>query len=462
MSSKFKVLIAEDDEMLRNLYEMLVRSEVTDLIEVAEDGLVAAKILSDNSDISLIISDYDMPIKNGGELYLKDIREKKIPTILISGRIINEIPNFDEFINDNVKNIYLTKPADLESLVEILKHRKKEFSESNQTLPHTQTSLNEFIKENSLTATPLKLLKRYGNDSLDVYVKVHHDRLTKIIAKENSFSLDLKTIEEYEQKGINEVYITKDAFLIITKHMVNQLTIKARQLKKVSPLDIAGLQVNVSLYNLKELGINEEQINSVNEILEETVHSIFTDRTIENKIKELMKDYSFHTSHSVLLMYVASMILKKTNLPYQKTLKKISLAAFFHDLSLNNEYVEQEHLGVNPKSDPPSNAKKRLNEHPFASAEYLNKISDDTFSEVKKIIEEHHESPDGRGYPRSLSANQISPLSALFILAHEIAINLYRNNYNKEMLTLMLKNIEPTYAQGNFKNLFEASKKAFN
>lgn len=462
MSSKFKVLVAEDDEILASFYEMVLRSEITDSIFIAKDGSVAAKKLNEDSDFHLIISDYDMPYKNGGDLYFKDIQKRHIPTILITGRLRQEVPKLEEFENDNTKNIYFQKPIEVPVLLEHLRSFKQEFTKTLiDTEKNPASSLEKYISQNYLTVMPLNILKRYGFDSIDVHVKLHADRLTKIIAKENSFSLDQKTLEEYEGKGISEVYLHKDAFLTITKHMINQLTIKARQLKKVSPLDIAGLQVNVSLHNLKELGINDEQINSVNEILEETIQSVFVDKSIEAKIKELMKDYNYHVSHSVLLMYVASNILKKTSLPFQKTLKKIALAAFFHDLSIDSDTANCELQGLNPKLEPSSHLKKRLLEHSRKSAELLKRSDDDTFNEVKKIIEEHHESPNGKGYPRGLNATQISPLSALFIISHEIANNLYRNEYNKEMLALMIRNLEKDYAQGNFKSFFEAAKKSF-
>lgn len=462
MNSNFKVLIAEDDEILSSLYEMLIKSEITDSVFVAKDGSIASKKLSEETDINLVISDFDMPYKNGDALYLKDIKQKKIPTILITGRTRYEIPHLEEFESDNPQNIYIQKPADIPILLDHLKNYKVSYEKNlNKTKQLELSAFEKYLKANDFTAIPIAILKRYGIDTIDVYVKLHVDRLTKIIAKENSNTIDQSTLDEYRKKGMNEVYLKRNDFLTITKNMMAELTIKARQHKKVTPIDIAGLQVNVSLHNLKELGINNEQISSVNEILEESLQTIFSDKSIEAKMKAMMKDYNYHTSHSVLLMYVASNILKKTTLPYQNTLKKIAMAAFFHDLSIDNETAECEIHVSNSKNAPDSSLKKKLIEHPFASAKLLKSTGDDTFNEANRIIQEHHESPKGNGYPRGLNATQIAPLSALFIISHEIANNLYRNDYNKEVLTLMLKNAEKDFSQGNFKNFFEATKKAF-
>ena len=88
-------------------------------------------------------------------------------------------------------------------------------------------------------------------------------------------------------------------------------------------------------------------------------------------------------------------------------------------------------------------------------------MDDDLFNEVKRIISEHHELPNGKGYPRGLTATQVSPLSALFIVAHQIANCLYRNDYRKESLGQFMTNIEADYTLGQFKSYFEAAKKSF-
>lgn len=462
MEQEFKVLVAEDDEILSCLYEMLLKSEITNSVYLAKDGSMAAKLLSEETGINLVISDFDMPYKNGDSLYLQDIKNKNIPTLLITGRTRYEIPHLNEFESDSKLNQYLQKPADIPKLLECLTSYKNEYRlKLNKTKEYQHTNFEKYLRINDFTCIPIKTLQKYGEHSIDVYIKLHQDKLTKIIAKANAQTLDKKMLQDYESKGFLELYLKKEDFLSISNTMIEQIKSNARDKNKITPTELAGLQLNISFKNLEQFGISEDQISTVNTILEDTLHTAFSDKNIEVKVKSLMKNYSYHTSHSVLLMYVASNIIKKTNLPYQPTLKKISLAAFFHDLSLDAQAVDSELIEMNPKKEGLSNLEKRLIEHPRQSALLLKKIKTDTFNEVEKIIEEHHENPNGTGYPRGLNANQIGVLSALFILSHEITNNLYRHNYNKEMLSLMLKNAAKDYSQGNYKNFYEAAKLAF-
>lgn len=460
MNEQFTIVIAEDDEMIRNLYEMILPAEYNCRLYTFQDGQEALTYLNNGGHADLVISDYDMPNLTGGQLYLQAVKNRKIPFFLITGRFLLDLADIPNFLADLPQNKYLQKPMDPKMFHYIVNDLYQNFVAKNRKNPYA-TSTPQSQDKAQLTMMPIMLLKKYGFDSTDVYIQLHQDRLTKIISKENSFSLDKKTLEEYETRGLKEVFIPKTVFETLTQHMINQLTVKARQLKKVSPLDIAGLQVNVSIKGLNDLGIHEDQINSVNEILEETIQSIFTDKTIELKIKELMKGYNYHVSHSVLLMYVASSILKKTNLPYQSTLKKIALAAFFHDISIDNDVAELEFTPQNISEEAISKEHRRLLEHPLTSLNFLEKMDDDLFNEVKRIISEHHELPNGKGYPRGLTATQVSPLSALFIVAHQIANCLYRNDYRKESLGQFMTNIEADYTLGQFKSYFEAAKKSF-
>ncbi|RPJ77811.1 MAG: response regulator, partial [Alphaproteobacteria bacterium] len=67
--AKFKVLIADDEELLQDIYEMILDSEFAcDFIKVS-DGESAIAALEKHPDINVIISDYNMPKRSGGSVY---------------------------------------------------------------------------------------------------------------------------------------------------------------------------------------------------------------------------------------------------------------------------------------------------------------------------------------------------------------------------------------------------------
>ena len=74
--------------------------------------------------------------------------------------------------------------------------------------------------------------------------------------------------------------------------------------------------------------------------------------------------------------------------------------------------------------------------------------------DVDQIIVEHHERPDGTGFPRGLFHSKVSPLSALFIIAHDI-LHYLQINQNVGMKEFIEARAE-VYSQGSFKNIFKS------
>ncbi len=474
MNHQFTIVIAENDELIRNLYELMLPIDFECRLIVFDNGFDACEYVKNHDDCHLIISDNDMPKMSGIDFYLQAGKDKKIPFILITGDYLLDLPRVKDVEFNQTERQYIIKPFDrthlknavLKSYLPYLEYQRKQaLSDGVESTKSKLLSQNfDFQLDQThgkLSKIPIHLLKRYGHESTDVFVLIHQDKFTKILAKENSFNLDTAALDGYMKKNVSYAYVPYDYFTTLSKHMINQLINKAKQLKKVTPVELAGLQLNISLSGLLDLGISTEHIESVNHIIEETIQTIFSDKIIDHKMKEIMKNFGYQTSHSVLLMYVASMILKKTNLPFHLTLKKISMAAFFHDMTLPEEICNKELYETHPDQEVAIVDKNILLNHPRMNAEMLDKMQDDLFNDVRKIILEHHELPNGKGYPKKLDSKQISSLSALFIISHHIADCLYRNDYNKESLNQYLINIEPDFHSGNFRLFFEHAKTLF-
>jgi HD-GYP domain-containing protein (c-di-GMP phosphodiesterase class II) len=89
--------------------------------------------------------------------------------------------------------------------------------------------------------------------------------------------------------------------------------------------------------------------------------------------------------------------------------------------------------------------------HPVHAADYVRKMTEIP-SDVDQIIFQHHEKADGSGFPRNLSGKFITPLSAVFIAAHEI-VEFMRTREN-ESLEVFLKENEALYHQGTFRKIW--------
>ncbi len=116
-----KILLVEDDELMRDSLEKLLRINKYD-VECAQDGQAALKILEE-AEFDLMITDLLMP-ELSGHLLIKLCREKfpDLPIIAMTG-YLEEIGKLDR--NDNKPDYFLQKPFKLDELEKIIKSLKK-------------------------------------------------------------------------------------------------------------------------------------------------------------------------------------------------------------------------------------------------------------------------------------------------------------------------------------------------
>ena len=125
-----KVLLVDDD--MRNIFAISkILREKGMLVLKAEDGKVALNILKNQSDIDLIIMDIMMPDMNGYEV-MKRIREqntfRNLPIIALTAKAMKED---EQKCIDAGANGYLTKPTDVEQLLDMI---GKQFENKQQSV----------------------------------------------------------------------------------------------------------------------------------------------------------------------------------------------------------------------------------------------------------------------------------------------------------------------------------------
>lgn len=113
---KFKILFVEDEQDLQKIVSATFQKIGFDF-HIAGNGKEALDVLVQNSDISLLVTDINMPVMNGLEL----VREAKkiIPNIKI---VIMSAHTEEEFLSEASAmgvNDYLIKPFDFMKFIDI-------------------------------------------------------------------------------------------------------------------------------------------------------------------------------------------------------------------------------------------------------------------------------------------------------------------------------------------------------
>jgi DNA-binding response OmpR family regulator len=114
-----RVLLVEDSPELRELLERNLKDHDFDVV-VAENGLSGYLKFMETLDFDVIVTDLEMPGRNGDEL-LEILRKSgyQTPAILMSGKILED-GEWQRY-KDIGFNIFLSKPFDI-NLLETLIH----------------------------------------------------------------------------------------------------------------------------------------------------------------------------------------------------------------------------------------------------------------------------------------------------------------------------------------------------
>jgi HD-GYP domain-containing protein (c-di-GMP phosphodiesterase class II) len=92
----------------------------------------------------------------------------------------------------------------------------------------------------------------------------------------------------------------------------------------------------------------------------------------------------------------------------------------------------------------------RLKNHPADIANRLKKEKLLIPIETITIIEQHHEFPDGSGFPYGISVNRFNQLSAIFIVCQQFTERLHDAKYDFDKRAEILKAIRERYSSKVF------------
>lgn len=153
----FKILIAEDDDNLRNILVATLRKEGYSVVATVNGQLAYDEFCADN--IDLVVTDIMMPKMDGNELTAK-VRALKpdVPILMLTAleTLDDKEKGFESGADD-----YLTKPFALKELllrVKALLRRYGAVYENKIVLPHTE--LNYQTNTVTLDGTPIELTKK--------------------------------------------------------------------------------------------------------------------------------------------------------------------------------------------------------------------------------------------------------------------------------------------------------------
>lgn len=448
-NAKKKILIIDDEELLRELISDFLQSSGFESVYQASNGIDGKNIIKLEKP-DFVISDIKMPGIHGIELLhwiTKEHPQTKV--LLITGDC--NIMERAEAIQVGAIGL-LNKPFEYDELFKILEENggapsKQKPPETNIEMNYFQVSLSEFITG---TKSPYPL-----------FIKLSKKKFIKIINQDDI--VDIDDIERLKRKGIKSLYLRKEDYEKYIRLVVkiNEAIKSNNNIKTKKKKEFALHTNEVILEQLYHIEFNREDFEQARNVLNSTI-DLVTSNSKLNSLIVYLKNLGVHAyAHNLGVSLYAVMLSKQLGWHSPKTISFLSIGGLFHDIGKKKFDINLNTLTEDQMS---SEEMKVYQKHPLYGAEILTNISE-VPSEVLQIILQHHEKNNGTGFPFGLSHTTIFPPAQIIAIINQFIqlvlpppskppltpteacnklIDENDGDYNKDMLTALKQLLKTT------------------
>ncbi len=445
-----KVLYVENDSDIRELYALKFESEFgLEVIEAISTGDAIDKLK--NKSFHSVISDFNMPGGNGDVLY-HHVREHlpSIPFLFLTTEDIISHENLKDFFENNSLNTHLLKPLD-----------DNKFKMAYDRIFSKENSRPVEVNSSGYLSINIERLYKFKEIAADLFVKLSEDKFVRILSKDEG--LDNMFLDKYKNRGVKFIYLEQAEYYRFVKKMSDALMAR---LKDNTLTSDARVRTELDVYqhireSLRSVGLNDQSIEMAQTAFESSLKVFRQTKNIFSLLNQVLSRKDDFVEHSIMASYFCYFIAQHMSWPTPQILAKFNFAAIFHDYDLLDKKLARiNDIQSDDFENLTSGEKKNLLEHPMKASSIVISLPC-VPRNVDVIIMQHHEKPDGTGFPKQLTATGIYPMSAVFILAHYMTHFFFVNGFTTENSRRCLDYLKIYYDKGTFKIPLQGLLKAF-
>lgn len=297
-------------------------------------------------------------------------------------------------------------------------------------------------EEDSLVKMSISNLIKFADKFIGI--EVHLPVNGKFIKLNYSEDLFVEILRKLQQKDVQEVFIKNaDCERLIesikeslsSKSFYDPKTIQEKKVEAIS----AAMEIVKNIIN--QLGVDAETVKLLKDINNRAMTLLSESPSIFVFIKQFKKKCSEEFLLSILTNYVMSLMIDKFQWSTDQVKEKGALASMMCDMTLNKEDFKALRLWQKNGGE----LSQKLRQHPANIAEYLKKNRQIVPNETITIIEQHHELPDGKGFPIGILSNRFNQLSCIFIISQQFTEGLHESAYDYEKRIQIISGIREKY-----------------
>jgi response regulator RpfG family c-di-GMP phosphodiesterase len=434
------LILSDEDESSLNVHAAALKYFYGGRIITSTSHDETIDLLNRHGRPELLFVDYNLLIKEQGKLH-SFVESSGLHMPMIAAQEHNADPTL---LEQYPVSTVLYKPVSVEALTNLVKQIT---SAPVSTPSHVPISIQTLLQ--------------FTNGEFDFYIKLSGKNYIKIINEGDIFTSE--DAEKLLAKGIKEVHVKSSDSHELLKICESKLLMRVKEASDLpaeeSVLIVIGAIEQVETIS-KALGWTNEVTLSAQKTVTSAVELLVQNAQMTQTLKKrFLNPSSPYAMHIGLQTYLTCGFCKILGWTEESTQIKLAMASLLHDVSLEESYYED----IRSWNKKASNSKIKSSEvtqyrnHPFEGSKFAGTLKV-LPPDVEKIILQHHETPDGKGFPRGLVSNQISSLASLFIMIEDLIGFIGEGRHIESSISDYLTWGETHYSSGFFKKIFDVIK----
>jgi putative nucleotidyltransferase with HDIG domain len=292
---------------------------------------------------------------------------------------------------------------------------KKKFItvKENERSDSPESALDPSILQNYIRLRARLIEAFYGDLPFDIFLKRGENSYTKIFHQGNP--IDKVILNKYLDKEIKCFYVhnkQKKSFQFYVEKLMERTLTSMTHFSLNTVRTITDEMINIALHEIHlnvDLGPNtlkwaESSLKGCHRILESDFEGLC--RIIKN-----LGARPYQMKHSFMVSIFSILLAKAAGLESERSIHRVGIGGLLHDIGMSR--IDPELID---KKDLTPREWKEIKEHPSLGAKMITDIRG-VGPEVRMIILQHHEQPNGMGYPNHLNEKEIYYLAKIVGIA---------------------------------------------
>lgn len=437
--TKTTIIVAFRNDVVSDVFSLAFEGMFDSHVIACSDASSACRALRENPDACVLVES-DIPGGPLNLLFLCQATLAKRASVFVFGGDKSLLPT--EMPSLRVEFLPESPP-----MAEVVRKVELALKIGDQALEYCRITLKS-------------LLVRSAKVRCDVFLKLNGDKYVKVLHANDCF--DEAEYERFRAKNVEFLYLFRKDFI----GLMDDLLAKAVELNR-NPAQVTNdtaINTSLAIFQIVHSAFDTDGFTPPLQKL--TLASVdLAINTIKKnpKLSEILARLDHNRApylawHSTALSFVCCKLATLLGWHSEATFYKLALASTLHDIVLpRDELARILSIAELNKANLSDKDRAAVLRHPLEAAQLVLALGE-VPGEVGFIVEQHHERQDGSGFPRGVDHKEISSISALFVISHDIVTAMYDAPPSHFKMQEYLESRESykAYTKGAFGQVFRA------